>query len=58
MTLAFSQKQSSHIKNIQIVFDLLRREGLKFKPNKCTFLQKEVEYLGHNVTKDMKFKFK
>ena len=50
--IIFSKTIESHIKHIQIVFDLLRREGLKIKPNKCTFLQKEVEYLGHIVTED------
>ena len=50
--ILFSQTVNEHIKHISIVFDLLRRAGLKIKLSKCTFLQRAVEYLGHIVTEE------
>ena len=34
------------------VFGRLREAGLKLKPQKCRFLQKEVTYLGHVVSEN------
>ena len=39
-----------HLENLEKVFDRLRKAGLKLKPNKCHFLQKEIEFLGHKVS--------
>ena len=50
--IIFSKTIEDHIKHIKYVFQLLRQEGLKIKLEKCAFLQKEVEYLGHIVTED------
>ena len=46
----FSKSIEEHIQHIEAVFELLRKVGLKIKLSKCTFLQREVEYLGHIVT--------
>ena len=43
---------SEHLRNLQAVFERIRSAGLKFKPSKCSFLQDEVQYLGHIVSKD------
>ena len=40
-----------HLANLQAVFDRLREAGLKLKPSKCAFLQSEVQYLGHKITR-------
>ena len=40
----------AHLENLQKVFDRLREVGLKLKPNKCHFLQKEIDFLGHKVS--------
>lgn len=48
--IIFSKTIKEHIKHISLVFDFLRKAGLKIKLSKCTFLKKEVEYLGHIVT--------
>ena len=40
----------AHLENLQKVFDRLREVGLKLKPNKCHFLQKEIKFLGHKVS--------
>ena len=35
------------------MFDRIRMDGLKLKPTKCHFLQKEVTFLGHVVSADV-----
>lgn len=39
------------IQNLTLVFDRLLAAGLKLKARKCTLFAKEVEYLGHIVSK-------
>lgn len=42
----------NHIHCLWLVFDRMRMAGLKQKPTKCHFLQKEVAFLGHVVSVD------
>ena len=42
----------NHIHRLRLVFDRMRTAGLKLKPSKCHFLQKEVTFLGHVVSAD------
>jgi transposase InsO family protein len=39
-----------HIHNLQSVFSRLRESGLRLKPSKCSFFQREVRYLGHIIS--------
>lgn len=39
-----------HNQNLISVFSRLRKYNLKLNPSKCTFLQKEIRYLGHIIT--------
>lgn len=48
----YSHDLKSHIKNISAVFQKLRFFNLKLQPDKCEFLRKEVNYLGHTITED------
>ena len=41
-----------HLKNLELVFDRLRKAGLKLKPSKCDICKKQVNYLGHVVSAD------
>ena len=41
---------SEHLHNLRDVFDRFREAGLKLKPSKCTFGQKEVAFPGHIVS--------
>ena len=41
-----------HLRNLQNVFERLRGAGLRLKPKKCAFLQEEVLYLGHLVSRE------
>ena len=41
-----------HLQNLENVFQRLRSGGLKLKPKKCTFMKKQVLYLGHLVSRE------
>jgi len=43
------EKQIDHL-FLCLAFEHLVEAGLKFKPAKCHFIRREVEYLGHNTT--------
>nr|CAI5823027.1 unnamed protein product [Callosobruchus analis] len=48
--IIFSSSLTEHISNLKLVFRKLRESKLKIQPDKCEFLRKEVEFLGHIVT--------
>ena len=50
--IVFSKTFDEHLKRLNSVFERLDEAGLKLKPSKCNFLQDEVKYLGHLVSKD------
>lgn len=50
--LVFSRTFDQHLKDLENVFSALRKVNLKIKPTKCTFLRKEVPYLGHIVSRE------
>lgn len=39
-----------HLKNLQGIFQILRKRNLKLNPLKCKFFRSEVTYLGHKCT--------
>lgn len=39
-----------HSRKLKEVFDRLREANLKLQPSKCSFMRKEVNYLGHVIT--------
>ena len=41
-----------HIRNLDSVFQRLRESGLRLKPSKCSFFRKQVQYLGHVISRD------
>ncbi|KAL5006849.1 hypothetical protein ScPMuIL_015655, partial [Solemya velum] len=45
--IVFSSTFEEHLQRLEAVFQRLKEYGLKLKPSKCSFLQKEVRYLGH-----------
>jgi hypothetical protein len=47
--LIYSASEADHIKHLQIVFEVLRKNNLSAKLSKCSFGQKQVEYLGHII---------
>ena len=48
--IVFSSTFEEHLQRPANVFIALRKAGLKLKPSKCFFAQKEVHYLGHVVS--------
>lgn len=50
--LIYSNGLVEHIKKLRAVFDRLRETNLKVQLDKSEFLRREVQYLGHTLTKD------
>lgn len=48
--LVFSTSLEEHISNLKRIFGTLKKSGLKLQIDKCNFLNKETEYLGHILT--------
>jgi len=47
--IIYSITFQDHCNHVQQVFNRLKEAGLKIKPEKCTFVESEVSYLGHIV---------
>ena len=50
--LIYSPDVATHLKHIKMIFQRLREVGLKIKMEKCSFLKKHIQYLGHIVSGD------
>ena len=50
--IVYSKDLESHFDHLIQIFERLRSAGLKLKPTKCSFILKEVKYLGHIISKD------
>ena len=50
--IVFSRTFTDHLSDLRKVFDRLRANGFMLKPSKCQLGCKQVNYLGHIVTKD------
>ena len=48
--IIFSKNEAEHLKQIEIIFQILKEAGLKFKESKCDFFKKEIHYLGHLIS--------
>jgi hypothetical protein len=48
--LIFSRSLDEHKRHVRLVLERLRDNGLFAKPEKCSFHQREVEYLGYLVS--------
>ena len=48
--LVFSRTLEEHLLHLRVVFERIKKTGLKLKPAKCHFARQEVEYLGHLIT--------
>lgn len=46
------ENRQAHLSNLRAVLERLKRAGLTVKLNKCTFLQKNVKYLGFVIDKE------
>ncbi|CAG2254128.1 Retrovirus-related Pol polyprotein from transposon 17.6,Retrovirus-related Pol polyprotein from transposon 297 [Mytilus edulis] len=50
--IVFSKTFNEHIEHLRDVFVKLRDAGLKLHPQKCSFAQREINYLGHKVSNE------
>ena len=50
--IIFSQTEEEHLTQLRAVFERFWEHGLKLKPSKCHFLQKEITFLGHKVSEE------
>uniref|UniRef100_A0A8C7XG91 ribonuclease H n=1 Tax=Oryzias sinensis TaxID=183150 RepID=A0A8C7XG91_9TELE len=50
--IVFSSSLEDHLNRLDRVLGRLHREGLKVKLEKCCFFRKEVNYLGHLVSRE------
>lgn len=48
--IVFGCSERHHNKNLEKVFEAMRKHELKLNPEKCFFLQSSVTYLGHQIT--------
>jgi transposase InsO family protein len=50
--VVYARSLAEHDSKLREVFDRLRENNLKLKPEKCEFLRKEVSYLGHVISEN------
>ena len=50
--LVASQTRKLHFEHLRVVLELLVQNGLVLNLDKCSFVQHEIEYLGHKITVD------
>jgi hypothetical protein len=50
--LIYSKTLEEHVQLLQQVFEILRAQKFYIKLSKCSFAQKEVEYLGHVISSE------
>lgn len=48
--IVFSCSVTQHLQQLEVVLGCLQQKGLKAKPEKCAFFQKEVRYIGHVIS--------
>ena len=48
--LIYSPDMSTHLKHLQMIFQRLKETQLKLKIDKCNFLNKHIQYLGHMIS--------
>jgi len=48
--IVFSPDVASHLERLETVLARLQSAGLKLKPDKCSFLQSSVDFLGYKVS--------
>ena len=50
--LIYSPDVTTHLKHLELIFQRLCEVDLKLKMEKCSFLKKHIQYLGHIVSGD------
>ena len=50
--IVYSKTEEDHLRRLQAVFEHFHEHGLKLKPSKCSFLRKQIAFLGHEISTD------
>ena len=50
--IVFSKDKDSHGSDLREILDCFKVAGLTVNPDKCRFGQREMQYLGHRISKD------
>jgi hypothetical protein len=50
--VVYARSLVEHDTKLREVFSRFRKNNLKLQPDKCEFLRKEVNYLGHLITEE------
>ena len=50
--MIYSKSLAEHEEHLNMVLERIKRSGLKIKFKKCSWVMKEVEYLGHVVCRE------
>ena len=50
--IVYSKTEEDHLRRLQAVFERFHEHGLKFKNWKCSFLRKQITFLGHEISDD------
>ena len=50
--VVYSKDPWSHIKHLAVVLKAILHSSLKLRLEKCIFFRNQIEFLGHNITKD------
>ena len=50
--ILYSKMEEDHLRWLQAMFERFHEHGLKLKPLKCSFLRKQITFLGHEVSAD------
>ena len=48
--IIFGPHYDTHLSRLRLVFERVRKAGLKLKASKCCLLQRKVSFLGHVVS--------
>ena len=50
--IVYSNMEEDHLCRLQAMFECFHEHGLKLKPSKCSFLCKQITFLGHEISAD------
>ena len=50
--IVYLKTEEDHLCQLQAVFEHSHDHGLKLKPSKCSFLCKQITFLGHEISTD------
>ena len=50
--IVYSNMEEDHLRWLQAMFAHFHEYGLKLKPSKCSFLHRQITFLGHEMSTD------